>query len=58
MAANPRWGQAAHVQAPFAPVVDGEVLPAVPWQALARGAASGVELIAGTPATSTGSSWP
>jgi para-nitrobenzyl esterase len=47
MAANPRWGQAAHVQAPFAPVVDGEVLPAVPWQALAGGAASGVELIVG-----------
>ena len=47
MAANPRWGQAAHLQAPFAPVVDGEVLPAVPWQALAGGAASGVELIVG-----------
>ena len=47
MAANPRWGQAAHLQTPFAPVVDGEVLPAVPWQALAGGAASGVELIVG-----------
>ncbi|MFI5100118.1 MAG: carboxylesterase/lipase family protein, partial [Actinomycetes bacterium] len=47
MAANPRWGQAAYVQSPFAPVVDGEVLPAVPWQALAGGAASGVELIVG-----------
>ncbi len=47
MAANPRWGQAAHLQAPFAPVVDGEVLPAAPWQALAGGAASGVELIVG-----------
>ena len=47
MAANPRWGQAAHLQAPFAPVVGGEVLPAVPWQALAGGAASGVELIVG-----------
>ena len=47
MAANPRWGEAAHLQAPFAPVVDGEVLPAVPWQALAGGAASGVELIVG-----------
>jgi para-nitrobenzyl esterase len=47
MAANPRWGQAAHLQAPFAPVVDGEVLPAAPWHALADGAASGVELIVG-----------
>jgi para-nitrobenzyl esterase len=47
MAANPRWGQAAHVQALFAPVVDGEVLPAAPWQALAGGAASGTELIVG-----------
>jgi para-nitrobenzyl esterase len=47
MAANPRWGHAAHLQAPFAPVVDGEVLPAVPWQALADGAASGVQLIVG-----------
>ena len=47
MAANPRWGRAAHLKAPFAPVVDGEVLPAVPWQALAGGAASGVELIVG-----------
>jgi len=47
MAANPRWGQAAHLQAPVAPVVDGEVLPAVPWQALAGGASSDVELIVG-----------
>lgn len=47
MAGNPRWGQAAHLQTPFAPVVDGEVLPAAPWQALAAGAASGVELIVG-----------
>jgi para-nitrobenzyl esterase len=47
MAAHPRWGAAAHVQALFAPVVDGEVLPAVPWEAVAGGAASGVELIVG-----------
>ena len=47
MGANPRWGQAAHLQMPFAPVVDGEVLPAVPWQALSGGAASDVELIVG-----------
>jgi para-nitrobenzyl esterase len=47
MTANPRWGHASHVQTPFAPVVDGEVLPSAPWEALAGGAASGVELIVG-----------
>ncbi|MEP6641481.1 MAG: carboxylesterase family protein [Gaiellales bacterium] len=47
MSAHTRWGQAAHLQAPFAPVVDGEVLPTVPWEALADGGASGVELIVG-----------
>jgi len=31
---NDRWGQAAHRTIPFAPVVDGDVLPATPWQAL------------------------
>ncbi|UBU08662.1 carboxylesterase/lipase family protein [Nonomuraea gerenzanensis] len=47
MAGRSRWGRAAFVQMPFAPVVDGEVLPATPWQALSDGAAPGVELIAG-----------
>ena len=42
-----RWGQAAYKQIPFAPVVDGEVLPMVPWQALAGGAARDVDLIVG-----------
>ena len=42
-----RWGPAAHTASPFAPVVDGEVLPATPWQALAAGAARDVRLIAG-----------
>ncbi|NKE61704.1 carboxylesterase/lipase family protein [Lentzea sp. PSKA42] len=42
-----RWGQAAHKVIPFAPVVDGEVLPVAPWEALANGAARDVELIAG-----------
>jgi para-nitrobenzyl esterase len=32
---------------PFAPVVDGDVLPRTPFEALADGAARGVELIAG-----------
>ncbi|MEU7837996.1 carboxylesterase family protein [Nonomuraea sp. NPDC049129] len=43
----PRWGHAAHVRTLCAPVVDGEVLPAVPWRSLADGAAHGVELIVG-----------
>lgn len=29
-----RWGPAALAQVPFAPVVDGDVLPATPWQGL------------------------
>ena len=32
---------------PFAPVVDGDVLPATPWQALADGAARDVDLLVG-----------
>ncbi|MCM3921768.1 carboxylesterase family protein [Frankia sp. AiPs1] len=42
-----RWGQAAHRSILFAPVVDGEVLPATPWQALAGGASRDVDLLAG-----------
>ena len=42
-----RWGLVALTDTPFAPVVDGEVLPATPWQALAAGAARDVPLIAG-----------
>lgn len=42
-----RWGALALTIAPFAPVVDGEVLAATPWQALADGAGREVELIAG-----------
>jgi para-nitrobenzyl esterase len=41
------WGRAAHRSIPFAPVVDGDVLPATPWQALAGGSGRDVELIAG-----------
>ena len=29
-----RWGRAAHARIPFAPVVDGDVLPTTPWQGL------------------------
>jgi para-nitrobenzyl esterase len=42
-----RWGPLAHTPTPFSPVVDGEVLPAVPWAALAGGAARDVELLVG-----------
>ena len=42
-----RWGQVAHSVSPFAPVVDGEVLPRTPWKALADGSARDVELIIG-----------
>jgi para-nitrobenzyl esterase len=42
-----RWGQAAHRSILFAPVVDGEVLPATPWQALAAGTSRDVDLLAG-----------
>ncbi len=42
-----RWGPVAHTSVPFSPVVDGEVLPAAPWRAVAIGAARNVDLIAG-----------
>ncbi|WP_018348348.1 carboxylesterase/lipase family protein [Longispora albida] len=42
-----RWGQPAHRSIPFAPVVDGDVLPVTPWQALAAGAARGIDLVVG-----------
>ena len=42
-----RWGPITHRPIPFAPVVDGDVLPATPWAALAAGAAREVDLLAG-----------
>jgi len=42
-----RWGQAAYGSILFAPVVDGDILPATPWQALAAGAGRGIDLMAG-----------
>lgn len=38
-----RWGLAAHAQVPVAPVVDGVVLPAMPWDA----PTAGVDLLVG-----------
>ena len=42
-----RWGPPAHRPIPFAPVVDGDVLPVTPWQALTDGAGRDVELLVG-----------
>ncbi|WEO96726.1 carboxylesterase family protein [Streptomyces sp. FXJ1.172] len=42
-----RWGQVAPTAVPFAPVVDGEILPTTPWAALASGAARDVDLLVG-----------
>jgi para-nitrobenzyl esterase len=42
-----RWGAVAHCVTPFSPVVDGDVLPQDPWQALAAGAARDIDLIVG-----------
>ena len=42
-----RWGPVAYTPTPFSPVVDGEVLPAAPWQEMAAGAARNVDLITG-----------
>ncbi|WKX14504.1 hypothetical protein [Streptomyces sp. NL15-2K] len=33
-----RWGSLAHTLSLFSPVIDGEVLPTSPWEALAGGA--------------------
>jgi para-nitrobenzyl esterase len=42
-----RWGLPARRSILFAPVVDGDVLPATPWQAVGDGAALGVDLLVG-----------
>ncbi|MGI5507217.1 carboxylesterase/lipase family protein [Lentzea sp. CA-135723] len=42
-----RWGPVAHKRIPFAPVVDGDVLPVTPWEALRSGAGRDVELVTG-----------
>ncbi|MBO3744856.1 carboxylesterase/lipase family protein [Streptosporangiaceae bacterium NEAU-GS5] len=42
-----RWGPITYRSIPFAPVVDGDVLPSTPWQALAGGAARDVGLLVG-----------
>ncbi|WP_372410963.1 carboxylesterase/lipase family protein [Streptomyces luteireticuli] len=47
MASAERWGQAGRGTIPLAPVVDGDVLPVAPWQALADGAGRDVDLLVG-----------
>ncbi|MGW3247610.1 carboxylesterase/lipase family protein [Streptomyces sp. NPDC001070] len=42
-----RWGPAAHRGILLAPVVDGDVLPVTPWQALEGGAGRGADLLVG-----------
>lgn len=42
-----RWGRAGHRGIVFSPVVDGDVLPVTPWQALAAGAGREIDLLAG-----------
>lgn len=42
-----RWGPAARRSILFSPVVDGDVLPVTPWQALADGAGRDIELLVG-----------
>ena len=42
-----RWGQPARRSILISPVVDGDVLPVTPWQALAAGAGRDIELLVG-----------
>ena len=44
---HPRWAQVTLSTVPFSPVIDGEVLPRAPWQALAAGTAWNVDLLTG-----------
>ncbi len=42
-----RWGPLADTPSPYAPVVDGTVLPRSPWSALAAGASRDIPLVTG-----------
>lgn len=41
------WGAVAFTPTPFSPVVDGVILPDTPWNALADGAGSDVDVVVG-----------
>ena len=43
-----RWGQLALSLLPFAPVIDGQVVPAAPVEAMAAGRGSGIPLLIGS----------
>ena len=43
-----RWGEAARNLMPLEPVVDGELLPVPPLEAVAAGAAAGIDLLIGS----------
>lgn len=43
-----RWGRVAATRLPFAPIVDGTVLPAAPLDAITAGHGSGVRLLIGS----------
>jgi len=43
-----RWGQLALSLLPFAPVIDGQVVPTAPVEAMASGRGSGVPLLIGS----------
>ena len=43
-----RWGEVAANLMPFEPVLDGEVVPALPIERIAAGAGAGIDLLLGT----------
>jgi para-nitrobenzyl esterase len=43
-----RWGEVTLNLLPFEPTIDGDVLPALPIQAIAGGSAAGVDVLVGT----------
>ena len=42
-----RWGRLAHLGIVVCPIIDGDLLPQTPWEALADGNAAGIDLLAG-----------
>ncbi|TWS25204.1 carboxylesterase family protein [Tsukamurella sputi] len=42
-----RWGRLSQLGIVVCPVIDGDLLPQTPWEALADGSAAGIDLLAG-----------
>ncbi|MFW0792992.1 carboxylesterase family protein [Gordonia sp. CPCC 205515] len=42
-----QWGQITHRPIPLAPIVDGDVLPMTPWEALSQGRGRDIDLLVG-----------